>query len=72
MPKHLLAYRQRLSVHRLRLFILALAVQHSSMIGMMLRGRPTPLEGAFVVPKQRRLERMCRIERSLQPATSAI
>jgi hypothetical protein len=42
------------------------------MIGVMLRGRPTPLKGALVVPKQRRLERMCRIERSLQPATSAI
>jgi hypothetical protein len=28
-PKHLLVYRQRLSVHRLRLFILAVPIQHS-------------------------------------------
>ena len=40
--------------------------------GVILRGRPTPLEGALVVPKHYKLDRMARIERSLQPATSAI
>jgi hypothetical protein len=38
--------------------------QTLSMMGMAL----TPLKDAFLVPKQRRLERMCRMERSLQSA----
>jgi hypothetical protein len=38
----------------------------------MLRRRPEPLGGAFVVLKQRRFERMDLIERLLQPAASAI
>jgi hypothetical protein len=38
----------------------------------MLRRRPEPLRGAFVVPKQRRFERMDLIERLPQPAASAI
>jgi hypothetical protein len=38
----------------------------------MGRGRPPPFNGALVVPKQRRPESMLLIERSLQPATSAI
>jgi hypothetical protein len=38
----------------------------------MLRGRPTPFEGAFVEPKQRRFDFIAKTERSLQPTTSAI
>lgn len=38
----------------------------------MLRGRPTLLRGALAVPKHRKLNRMFRIERSPQSATSAI
>lgn len=39
---------------------------------VMLRGLPTPLKGALVVPKYHKLEWMCLTERSLQPAMSAI
>ena len=38
----------------------------------MDRGRPPPLNGALVVPKQRRFERIALTERGLPPATSAI
>jgi hypothetical protein len=34
--------------------------------GVILRGRPTPLKGALVMPKHRKSERMCRTDRSLQ------
>jgi hypothetical protein len=44
----------------------------SNIGGVMLRGRPTPFEGAFVVPKQRRFDSIAKTERSLQPTTSAI
>jgi hypothetical protein len=37
----------------------------------MRRRRPAPFEGAFMVPKHSRLERMAWIERSLQLATIA-
>ena len=38
----------------------------------MDRGRPLPLNGALVVPKQRRFERIALTERGLQLETSAI
>jgi hypothetical protein len=38
----------------------------------MRRRRPTPFEGAFVVPGHLRLVRIAWIEQSLQPATAAI
>jgi hypothetical protein len=38
----------------------------------MDRGRPLPLNGALVVPKQRRFERIALTERGLRSATSAI
>jgi len=44
----------------------------SSMGGAMLRRRLEPLEGALVVPKHHRFERMALIDRLLQLATSAI
>jgi hypothetical protein len=44
----------------------------SNIGGVMLRGRPTPFEGAFVEPKWRRFDFIANTERSLQPTTSAI
>jgi hypothetical protein len=38
----------------------------------MLRGRPTPFDGAFVEPKSRRFDCIANTERSVQPTTSAI
>ena len=38
----------------------------------MVLGRPAPFDGAFVDPKWRRFDRMCRTERAEQPAISAI
>jgi hypothetical protein len=38
----------------------------------MLRGRPTPFEGALVEPKERRFDFITKTERSLQPTVSAI
>jgi hypothetical protein len=38
----------------------------------MLRGRPTPFEGALVEPKWRRFDCIANTERSLQRTTSAI
>lgn len=43
-----------------------------SIEGVVDRGRPPPLNGALVVPKQRRFERIALTERGLQSATSAI
>ena len=44
----------------------------SNIGGVMLRGRPTPFEGAFVEPKWRRFDCIAKTKRSLQPTTSAI
>jgi hypothetical protein len=44
----------------------------SNIGGVMLRGRPTPFEGALVEPKERRFDFIAKTERSLQPTASAI
>jgi len=44
----------------------------SNIGGVMLRGRPTLFDGAFVEPKWRRFDSIVNTERSLQPTTSAI
>jgi hypothetical protein len=38
----------------------------------LLQGRPTPFEGAFVEPKERRFDFIAKTERLLQPIVSAI
>src|SRR6266536_2002352 len=46
--------------------------RESNIGGVMLRGRPTPFDGALVEPKWRRFDCIVNTERSLQPTTSAI
>src|SRR5437667_10132457 len=53
-------------------FLMMLSSKALSMGGVILWGRPTPFGGALVVPKHRRFDRIDRIERVLQRATSAI